>query len=105
MVGSLPYYSPEQLRQGEYDEKIDVWGVGVMAYELILGRSPFQDDIIKIAKQEIEPELPEVTFPVDTAISDLARSFLTSLLNKDPGERIGIHEALRHEFIQRHINE
>jgi len=55
VIGSLAYISPEQLKQGSYDEKIDVWSLGVMAYEMIFGKSPFQEDIIRIAQNQIPP--------------------------------------------------
>ncbi len=32
MVGSLAYFSPEQLNNESYDEKIDVWSVGILCY-------------------------------------------------------------------------
>lgn len=41
MVGSLAYFSPEQLCNESYDEKIDVWSVGILCYEMLTGRSPF----------------------------------------------------------------
>jgi serine/threonine protein kinase len=40
--GTPLYYSPELVLQTEYDEKIDVWSVGLMAYECLLGRIPFK---------------------------------------------------------------
>lgn len=41
MVGCIAYISPEQLNHDFYDDKIDVWGLGIMTYELITGRPPF----------------------------------------------------------------
>ena len=42
VVSCLEYSSPEQLTGAFYDHKIDVWGVGILAYELLTGRSPFE---------------------------------------------------------------
>lgn len=46
--------SPELLQGERYDEKVDLWAVGVMTYELNLGCSPFdineQEDLHKIVK-------------------------------------------------------
>jgi aurora kinase len=35
------YFSPELLTKQEYDEKVDLWAVGVLTYELVVGKSPF----------------------------------------------------------------
>ena len=41
MVGCLAYISPEQLSNEKYDEKVDVWSVGILTYELLVGKPPF----------------------------------------------------------------
>ena len=40
--GTPLYVSPEVLRGEEYDQKIDVWAIGILTYELLVGRIPFQ---------------------------------------------------------------
>lgn len=39
--GTPLYLSPELLQGARYDEKVDLWAVGVLAYELYFGTSPF----------------------------------------------------------------
>ncbi len=39
--GTPLYLSPEILKGQKYDEKVDLWAIGIMAYQLLLGRSPF----------------------------------------------------------------
>lgn len=39
--GTPMYFSPELLTKQEYDEKVDLWAVGVLTYELVVGKSPF----------------------------------------------------------------
>ena len=39
--GTPLYLSPEVMKGNRYDEKVDVWAVGVLAYELYFGTSPF----------------------------------------------------------------
>lgn len=42
LVGCLAYISPEQLNNDFYDDKIDVWSVGILTYELLTGKAPFE---------------------------------------------------------------
>jgi serine/threonine protein kinase len=50
--GTPLYLSPELLQGSRYDEKVDLWAIGVLAYELFFGTSPFdiseQQDLVKI---------------------------------------------------------
>ena len=40
--GSPLYYPPEIVKGEQYDEKIDLWNVGMMVYECLLGKIPFR---------------------------------------------------------------
>ncbi len=40
--GTLEYMAPEVLQRGNYDEKVDVWALGILLYEMLHGRAPFQ---------------------------------------------------------------
>lgn len=50
--GTPLYLSPELLQGERYDEKVDLWAIGILAYELCLGCSPFdineQEDLLRI---------------------------------------------------------
>lgn len=50
--GTPLYLSPEILKGYKYDEKVDLWAIGILAYELFFGCSPFdineQQDLVKI---------------------------------------------------------
>jgi aurora kinase len=54
VVSCLEYSSPEQLSGGSYNEKIDVWGIGILAYELLTGKSPFEKEIMNMANEEVD---------------------------------------------------
>ena len=70
---------------------------------MLIGKSPFEADIIQIAKQEKPPVLSELKFPESCELSHDAKDFLTKLLALDPVERLGIDEAIRHEFVLKYI--
>jgi serine/threonine-protein kinase len=60
VVGTVTYMSPEQSRGLEVDERTDIWGLGVVIYEMVAGRPPFDgltrsDIIAAILKTEPAP--------------------------------------------------
>ena len=46
-AGTLDYLSPEMILATSYDEKIDIWALGVMMVELLCGNPPFSEDIVR----------------------------------------------------------
>ena len=40
-LGTAPYMAPEIITFQKYDEKVDIWAIGVIAHELLFGKRPF----------------------------------------------------------------
>lgn len=100
IVGSSYYIAPEVLRQN-YDEKCDIWSIGVILYMTLVGRAPFdgEDDeeiiekIISKSYNEKEPKLMEHSPEV--------RDLVKKLLEKDKHKRLSAKEALQHEWFEK----
>ena len=79
-----------------YDEKVDLWAIGILGYEMITGSIPFsiksERDLVKIIESNI-------SYP--KWMEEDAVSFLKILLEKDPKNRQSIFELLDHPFINR----
>jgi aurora kinase len=65
-----------------YDEKIDLWAIGVLGYEMMTGRIPFD---IKSEKDLSKIVTSKIIFPKN--MSQNAISFLEVLLERDPNKR------------------
>lgn len=92
--GTPLYVSPELLKGNCYDEKIDLWSVGILGYEMLTGKIPFD---IKTEKDLSQIVTAKVVYPSN--LSSEAVSFLESLLERDPNRRTNIRELLCHPFL------
>lgn len=58
IMGSVHYFSPEQARGGYVDEKSDIYSLGIVMYEMLTGRVPFDgDNPVNIALMHINSEM------------------------------------------------
>jgi len=83
--GTPDYMAPEVARGEEYSKAVDWWGVGVILYELTVGKTPFTGPDIRTVLFNILTR--EVIYPQDY-FHDNFRSILEELLRKDPRKRI-----------------
>ena len=59
VMGSVHYSSPEQARNGFVDGKTDIYSLGIVMYEMITGRVPFDgDSTVAVAIQHLQEEMP-----------------------------------------------
>eukprot|EP00747_Dinoflagellata_sp_TGD_P005822 gnl/TRDRNA2_/TRDRNA2_115093_c1_seq1.p1 gnl/TRDRNA2_/TRDRNA2_115093_c1~~gnl/TRDRNA2_/TRDRNA2_115093_c1_seq1.p1 ORF type:complete len:649 (+),score=118.70 gnl/TRDRNA2_/TRDRNA2_115093_c1_seq1:41-1987(+) len=97
VCGSPLYMAPEILRHERYDAKADLWSVGAILYELILGRPPFSGANPMQLLANIE-KCDRVMFDGATVSSD-CQDFLRSLLQKDPKKRMSCGEFAVHSYV------
>jgi len=88
IIGSPSYMSPEQMRSSKHvDVRTDIWALGVVLYELVSGRRPFQGDSFAGLC------LAVTTMPMlpldDIALPDGLASIIARCLEKQPDQRIG----------------
>ncbi len=88
IVGSPAYLSPEALRGEELDARSDIWSFGVLLYELLAGRPPFEGQQLMTVLSNIlhapVPDITDVRSDVPPALANLLRRMLT----RDREERI-----------------
>ena len=109
--GTPRYIAPEILRGENYSFSVDWWALGVLLYEMLTGRNPF--DVISATEgpdQNSEDFLFQVilekTIRIPRSLSVKASSILQRLLNKNPAERLGCNtdagftQIMVHQFFE-----
>ncbi|KAI7842712.1 hypothetical protein COHA_003643 [Chlorella ohadii] len=98
LCGSPLYMAPEILHFHKYDAKADLWSIGAILYELVVGRPPFtganQFQLLRNIERS-EARLPEA---LAAQLSPQCRHLIHCLLRRNPVERLSFEEFFRHPF-------
>jgi non-specific serine/threonine protein kinase len=86
-LGTIAYISPEQARGDEVDYRTDIWSLGVIIYEMLIGQLPFKGDydqavLYSIINDEIDP-ITELRSGLPMELEQI----ITKCLQKDPADR------------------
>lgn len=86
-IGSVHYIAPEQARGDLTDEKADIYSVGVMLYEMITGRLPFEaDNAVSVAIMQLQAD-PKPPKEINPAIPDGLEEITLKAMQKNPMQR------------------
>ncbi|KAJ6123256.1 Serine/threonine-protein kinase ark1 [Penicillium capsulatum] len=101
MCGTLDYLPPEMLKPGSqdnyYSEKVDLWSLGVLMYEFLVGEAPFEDTPVMTQRRIARADMQVPSF-----VSPEARDLIKKLLILDPEKRIPLDDIQRHPWIVKH---
>ncbi|KAK5061150.1 Serine/threonine-protein kinase ark1 [Exophiala bonariae] len=101
MCGTLDYLPPEMLKPGTsdnfYTEKVDLWSLGVLTYEFLVGEAPFEDTPVMTQRRIARGEMTVPSF-----VSSEAKDLIHRLLTLDPEKRIPLDDVMRHPWIIKH---
>lgn len=98
VLGSPLNMAPEVIEGLPYNNKADVWSLGIAFYEMLFGRPPFLGLNIIDLLRDIKTKVLE--FPKDVNnISSETKDVLKKMLEVDPAERIEWHDLFNHKII------
>ncbi|KAL1407950.1 spindle assembly checkpoint kinase [Vanrija albida] len=104
LCGTLSYVSPEMVLGQPHGRAIDIWALGVLTYELVVGREPFEADTrggprlvhMRICKCDVR-------FPGH--VSPEAQDFVMALLRLKPDDRMPLDRVPSHAWIAGNLEE
>ncbi|KAJ3449118.1 serine/threonine-protein kinase ial-related [Anaeramoeba flamelloides] len=98
-IGTLDYISPEMLKGVGYNHTIDIWALGILLYELLVGKPPFKTDGKIETFRKIQTE--RAIFP--RFVSPHAKDLIIRLLQKNPQKRMKLRDIFQHPWIIKNI--
>jgi aurora kinase len=100
VCGTPIYLAPEIIDETGHDEKVDVWCIGILLFELSTGNIPFLGNNIETLKSNIRNM--NISWPRD--INPEIKNLISKILKYDPKARISIPEILNHSFFTTYID-
>ena len=85
----------ENSRDYGYDEKADIWSLGTICYEMLIGKCTFDANSMK----ELIGKVEKGNYLLPTSISKEAASFLNGMLQYDPKKRLSANQLKNHKFL------
>ena len=99
-VGTTFYMAPEVLHKGAYNEKCDIWSMGVVMYILLSGQPPFDGYTGKDIKSKVLHGTYSLDGPLWDTISAEAKDLIRKQMNPKPHMRISAQDVYLHPWIQ-----
>ena len=84
-----------------YDDKADIWSLGTLCYEMLVGHMAFSAS----SMQELYQKVKKGTYSLPPNVSEEVFSFINSMLQKDPNKRLSASQLLKHDFLVKNVNQ
>ena len=92
--GTPVYMAPEALFDLDQDFRVDYYSLGVIGYEIIMGKTPFEGNSRHDIKQQMDEKEIFIDINNNEKYSDICIDFFNKLLNKKPEKRLGANSGI-----------
>jgi len=99
-LGTIAYMSPEQARGTDIDARTDIWSLGIIFYEMLTGKSPFNADYDQAVIYNILNNVPEPIHNLNKNISSKVNDIVQKCLEKEREKRYQSIEEFYSALIQ-----
>ena len=102
-VVGTPYYMSPEIIDGNFDEKTDIWSLGIVMHQMLTGKFPFEpnknEDLFQVIKnKKFDPELL-----YKAECSEEVIDLVQKTLEKDPSKRLSTQQCLEHPWITKYF--
>ena len=109
VLGTPTNMDPQLLKNMEertqnktgYDEKVDIWSLGTLCYEMLVGHIAFSGS----SMQDLYQKVKQGNYALPTNISEEVFSFINGMLQKDPNKRLSANQLLHHDFLVKNVKQ
>jgi calcium-dependent protein kinase len=105
LLGTPLYMAPELINKQSYDQKVDIWALGVITYVLLCGKQPFPAKTREELFTKIKKATLEFKEPVWAKVSKEAKSFIKKCIALKPKDRPAADILLKDTWITMNANE
>ncbi|BFZ60408.1 spindle assembly checkpoint kinase [Saitoella coloradoensis] len=99
LCGTLDYLPPEMVEGKEHGAHVDLWSLGVLTYEFLVGNPPFEDLNGYAATYK---RIAKVDLKIPDYVSPEAKDLITKLLQYNPDKRMSVDQVAFHPWIMKH---
>lgn len=99
LCGTLDYLPPEMVEGREHDEQVDVWSLGILLFEFLVGTPPFEAEGNTATYRRIARV--DLRFP--RGVSEDAQDLIRKLLVKEPSARLRLKDLPKHPWVVRNL--
>lgn len=96
--GTPEYFPPEIVSRQMYDTTADLWCLGIFAFEMLVGKTPFAHE----DNEQVYNNIKRGTFEVPESVPPEAKDFINSLLVKNGSQRLALHRVVQHPFLMKY---
>ncbi len=98
VMGTASYFSPEQAQGGQPDPRSDLYSLGIVMYEMLAGRTPFQgENAVSIAYKQVHDTATPIA-ELNAAVPRALEAIVERLMAKSPDNRYATASALRDDL-------
>jgi calcium-dependent protein kinase len=102
-VVGTPYYMSPEIIDGNFDEKTDIWSLGIVMHQMLTGKFPFEPNKNEDLFQVIKNKKFDTELLYKAECSEEVIDLVQKTLEKDPSKRISTQQCLEHPWITKYF--